>query len=133
MKTRCYNPKTHNYKNYGGKGITVCDEWKNDFEAFYNWAMTNGYIEGFSIERNDNSKGYSPENCRWIPAGLQARNKTNNHLITLGHSERCLSEWCMIFNIKYNTVEQRINEYGWSPKRALITPVRQGGGARVQY
>lgn len=126
MKTRCYNPKTHNFKNYGGKGITVCDEWKNDFENFYKWAIKNGYIEGFSIERINNNIGYRSDNCRWIPKQLQGRNKIGNHKIQLGHSERCLSEWCLIFNLHYNTVENRINSLGWDPIKALTTPIKGG-------
>lgn len=132
MKTRCYNTNTHNFSSYGGKGIVVCDEWKNDFESFYKWAFQSGYIEGFTIDRITNDGIYEPSNCRWVPRGFQARNKTNNHLIQLGECTRCLAEWCLIFNLKYNTVEQRINEYGWDEVRALITPVVNGGGSNVQ-
>lgn len=83
MKKRCSNPIVHNYHRYGGRGITVCDEWMHDFQAFYNWAMENGYDEDApkgqcTIDRIDNDKGYSPDNCRWVDAKTQNNNKSNN-------------------------------------------------------
>lgn len=83
MKNRCYNPKIHNYHRYGGRGITVCDEWRNNFQAFYEWAMANGYDENApkgqcTIDRIDNDKGYSPDNCRWVDVKTQNSNKSNS-------------------------------------------------------
>lgn len=75
MKSRCYNPKATGYKNYGGRGISICDEWRDDFLAFLSWATKNGYQEGLTIDRVDNDKGYSPENCRWATKAEQNRNK----------------------------------------------------------
>lgn len=83
MKKRCYNPITHNYHRYGGRGITVCEEWLRDFQAFYEWAIAHGYDENApymqcTIDRIDNDKGYSPDNCRWVDAATQNRNKSNS-------------------------------------------------------
>lgn len=84
MKMRCYNPKNSHYHRYGGRGITVCDEWLNDFQAFYNWAMANGYNENApygqcTIDRIDNNKGYSPDNCRWVDMKVQRQNQEKCH------------------------------------------------------
>ncbi len=75
MKARCYNPTSDSFKNYGGRGITVCKEWKDDFTAFAVWAMKHGYKQGVSIDRVDNDKGYKPSNCRWVTMKQQAANK----------------------------------------------------------
>ncbi len=75
MKSRCYNPNATGYKNYGGRGISICDEWRDDFLSFLAWATKNGYQEGLTIDRVDNDKGYSPENCRWATKVEQNRNK----------------------------------------------------------
>lgn len=74
MKNRCQNPNVHNYEHYGGRGITVCEEWQ-DFEPFYNWAMSNGYQAHLTLDRKDNFAGYSPDNCRWATMKEQQNNK----------------------------------------------------------
>jgi len=78
MKRRCYDIKAHNYKYYGARGITVCDEWKNDFMAFYDWAIVNGYSDDLSIDRINVNGNYEPSNCRWITMTEQQSNRRNS-------------------------------------------------------
>ena len=75
MKNRCYYKGYHAYEHYGGRGITVCDDWLHNFQVFYDWAMANGYRDDLSIDRIDSNKGYSPQNCRWATMAEQNKNK----------------------------------------------------------
>jgi len=75
MKERCFNPNNKSYDNYGGRGITVCDEWKNDYAAFSKWSKENGYREGLTLDRINNDGGYSPDNCRWTTYKVQSNNR----------------------------------------------------------
>lgn len=118
IKRFCYNINVKKYKHYGGRGITMCDEWKNDFQAFYDWAMTNGYQEGLTIDRINVNGNYEPTNCRWATMKQQERNRTNNKYININGDIRCLSEWCETLGLKYSTVQSRLR-YGWNIQRAL--------------
>lgn len=82
MKNRCYDHRTNGFSNYGGRGITVYDQWLNDFEAFYNWAMNNGYSHTLTIDRIDNNAGYSPSNCRWATKLQQTENRRKKYVVT---------------------------------------------------
>jgi hypothetical protein len=75
MKQRCFNPNHKNFKDYGGRGINICEEWSKDVQTFYNWSVANGYKEGLTIDRIDNDKGYSPDNCRWVTMKVQRKNQ----------------------------------------------------------
>jgi hypothetical protein len=77
MRERCYNPKKSNYGKYGGRGICICDEWLNSFEAFYKWAMANGYDDSKTIDRIDPNGNYTPDNCRFADASIQGFNRNN--------------------------------------------------------
>lgn len=113
IKGRCYNPHDTRYERYGGRGIKVCDEWRNSFQAFYDWAMANGYDESLSIDRIDNDGNYEPGNCRWANLKEQARNRTSNVKIRIGNSTRTLTEWCEIFDVDVKMVNARYQRNGF--------------------
>lgn len=122
MIQRCTNSKARNYHNYGGKGITVCDEWLHDFQAFYDWAMASGYADNLTIDRIDNNKGYSPDNCRWATRIEQNNNTSRNHLITYNGKTQTIAQWAREYNIPYKRFCQRINQSHWNIEKALNTP-----------
>lgn len=112
MKHRCYNLKDSHYIYYGGKGIVVCDEWLNSFEAFYNWSINNGYSKGMSIDRIDNSLNYCPTNCRYIPIEKQSSNRTTNHKILYKDKIYTIAELSRLLNIKSSTLYSQIRRNG---------------------
>lgn len=124
MKGRCYYSKNNRFRYYGAKGITICDEWLDDFKNFYKWAITNGYRDDLTIDRIDVNGNYEPSNCRWVDARKQARNKSDNRLLTYKNQTLCVSEWCVLFGLKYGTLISRIKR-GWSVEKALTTPIFQ--------
>lgn len=132
MKTRCYNPNYYLFKNYGGKGITICDEWlgRNGLENFYKWSLQNGYRKDLSIDRIDNAKGYSPDNCRWVSMKQQQNNRTNNRMITANGETHTMSEWADISGILYTTIQRRL-ACGWSEQDAVTR--RADTGASIRY
>jgi hypothetical protein len=119
MKNRCFNKSEKSYKNYGARGISICDEWLV-FENFYKWSLTNGYQEGYSIERIDVNGNYCPENCCWIPIVNQAKNKRNTIYAELDGKTKRLVEWCEILGLNKKTVYNRIYQCGLTPEEALI-------------
>lgn len=123
MKTRCFNPNCEKYRNYGGRGITVCDEWKEDFQAFYDWAIANGYSDELTIERNNVNGDYTPENCCWIKLEEQARNKTTNIRLEYNGETHILAEWSKITGISESELSYRVKS-GWSVEKTLTTKTR---------
>lgn len=117
MRRRCTNEKRGNYKNYGGRGITVCDEWQ-DFQAFYDWAMSNGYKEGLTIDRINVNGNYEPSNCRWATQREQANNKRTNILLDVGGVKHTVAEWATIKGIRPSTIYSRLYR-GCSAEKAL--------------
>lgn len=122
MKDRCGNPKNEKYKDYGGRGITVCQEWIDSFEAFCKWALENGYADNLTLDRIDVNGNYEPSNCRWITMFDQMGNMRKNVYITYNGETKHLSEWCRIFNVKYSTIEYRLKN-GYSVEEAFETPI----------
>lgn len=132
MRDRCNNPNNPRYNRYGGRGISVCDEW-NDFRKFEEWAVQNGYSDELTIERVDINQGYCPNNCCWIPMKKQARNRSNNTFYKIGDEEKTLAEWCEIYKAPYYTVYSRIKKRGWDVERALTTPFLGKGANQTSY
>lgn len=121
IKTRCYNSKCKIYKYYGGNGIEMCKEWKDDFISFYDWATKNGYTKNLSIDRIDVNGNYEPSNCRWATHIEQANNTSKNKRISIGGEEHTLHEWLRIKNINRGTYYRRI-EMGWDVVSSIMKP-----------
>lgn len=121
MITRCTCETNYAYKDYGGRGITVCDEWlgTEGFMRFYDWAMSNGYQENLTLDRIDNDKGYSPENCRWVDWYVQANNKRRSVYFEYNGEKHTISEWARIKGIKETTLSRRLKELNWTIEDAL--------------
>ncbi len=123
MLSRCYKSQNKSYKDYGKRGITVCDEWRDDFKKFYDWAMANGWEKGLTIERIDNNGNYYPENCEWIEKGKQSNNRRSNHLLTAFGETKTMMDWskdnrCVV---NYFTLAGRINNLGWEIEKSILT------------
>lgn len=122
MKDRCYNPNFKHYGHYGGRGITVCDEWRKDFNSFYEWAISNGYDDSLTLDRKDVNGNYDPTNCRWATRREQMLNTRRNHYLTYDGETLTVNEWAEKLGMKQNTLLCRIRR-GWSVERALTTRV----------
>lgn len=116
MKGRCYREACSGYKNYGKRGIIVCDEWLNNFESFESWALNNGYAEGLTIERIDNNGNYCPENCRWATRLEQANNKRNNVRVTHSGKTQTLSQWARELKKSVSTIKVSYYKGTFPPK-----------------
>lgn len=107
MKERCRDKRI---KNYGGRWITVCKEWVDDFLPFMNWANQNGYRDDLTIDRIDVNGNYCPENCRWVDMKAQSRNKRTNHVIEINGKRRCIAEWCEMLGLNYKKEYKKISK-----------------------
>lgn len=123
MISRCYSEKHHSYCNYGGRGISVCDEWKSDFLNFKKWAIENGYEKNLSIDRIDTNGNYCPGNCRWATNRTQANNTRRNLYYTVNGEKDTLSNICRKNNLPYVTISSRVRN-GWSIEKAISTPIK---------
>jgi len=124
MKDRCYNPNNNHYKNYGARGIIICDKWKYDFMAFLS-DMGKRPGKFYSIERRDVNGAYEPSNCFWIENRLQGRNKTDNHHITLRGETKLMIEWCEKYDVPAAKVCGRLKR-GWQIDDRLFTNFPKG-------
>lgn len=127
MIGRCTYSSHKQFKDYGGRGITVCSEWKNSFISFFNWAINIGWKYGLTIERKDTNGNYCPENCVVATYIEQANNKRSNRLITAFGETRTVAQWSRDRRAKTsaNNISERIDKLGWSSEAAITTPTRK--------
>lgn len=118
MQQRCENPKSISYKRYGARGITLCEEWRQSFQAFYAWAMSHGYADNLTIERIDNDGNYCPENCRWATVKEQQNHTSYNRLITYHGETHNVTQWAEILGIPRTALYNRIRR-SWDIEKAL--------------
>ena len=118
MKSRCYYTRDNDYKYYGARGITVCDEWLYDFKAFATWALSHGYTKYLTIDRINFNGNYEPSNCRWATSLEQSNNKRGLHMITINCKTQSMAMWCRKLGVNYDMVKSRIRN-GWDPASAL--------------
>lgn len=121
VKERCYNPHSTSYFIYGGRGIVMCDEWRDSFESFFNWSISSGFAPGLTLDRIDNSKGYSPDNCRWVDMKTQSNNTRKNVFITFNGETKTLTQWAEQLGGSHYLVADRL-KYGWTIEEALTIP-----------
>ena len=124
MKRRCINVKDKDFRNYGARGITVCDQWVNSFEQFW-LDMQSSYQDGLTIDRIDTNKGYSPQNCRWATAREQGNNTRNSHYIDTPLGVMTIANAARAYGLKKATLHARITRYKWGVEKALTTPAKQ--------
>ena len=122
IKCRCLNPQDKAYKNYGGRGITICDEWKDDPESFIKWALVNGWAKGLEIDREKNNLGYSPDNCRFVTRKINCRNRRSNIQIVVNGQTYKSHEFYKISNNSKNVILGRLRR-GWTTEAAISVPV----------
>lgn len=124
MKSRCYDENNLSYKNYGGRGITVCEDWKYDFKSFYDWCMATNYSPGLSLERINNDGNYEPGNCTWIPKNRQSSNKRNSHFVEAFGEIKTLADWMRDERCKSPSTVTIVNRIkaGWTNEKAIMTP-----------
>lgn len=130
MKGRCYNPNNSSYKNYGGRGIEICKEWKDSFQAFYDWSIANGYDETVergkcTLDRIDVNGNYEPSNCRWVSQKVQSRNKRQNIKVEFRGETKVLKDWALELGINYNTLYSRLHNSDWNIEKSFTEPVNK--------
>ena len=131
IKDRCNNPNSQRYKDYGGRGITICPEWRSNFLTFYTWAIANGWERGLQFDRIDNNKGYSPDNVRFVSHKINCRNKRTTLFYTHNGMTKTLPKWAEINGIKYRTLWHRVFDLGMDFPKAISSPKLKPGPVRL--
>lgn len=131
MHSRCYNSDIPQYQRYGGRGISVCAEWR-DFSVFKQWAESNGYSSELTLDRIDNYGDYSPQNCRWATKKKQANNTSKTTKVEWNGVEKSLGEWADVVNIPRQVLWKRIKLRNWSVEKALTTPLKNNGYSKIK-
>jgi hypothetical protein len=128
MISRCYDLNDISYCRYGAKGVLVCDEWKHDFKAFFDWALSNGWRAGLQIDKDINGNGrlYSPDTCCFVTRTINCRHRTTNRFIEYNGERKTLAEWSEIKKLKSSCINHRLSN-GWSIKDTLETPAKNNG------
>lgn len=127
---RCTNPNNSSYPAYGGRGISVCASWKNDFWKFYDWAMENGYDDSLSIDRINNNRGYSPKNCRWATKKTQANNTRACRYIEINGVKLSMAQWAELTKLDYEYFRRILNTSVWKIKDKLLKAVNKYTGEK---
>ena len=125
MKARCYNKNTINYERYGARGITICNEWRNSFQVFIEWGLSNGWEKGLTIDRENNNKGYSPDNCRFITMKKNCRNRRSSDIIVYGEFKGTLTELAEKIGMDRSTLRGRIKILKWPIEKAVTAPLQE--------
>lgn len=123
MLNRCNNPNVKSYKDYGERGIVVCQEW-NDFMSFYSWSINNGYAEDLTIDRIDNEGNYEPKNCRWTTKTVQSNNRRSNRIVCYKGKTDTVANLCRYFNLSHPVIRHRLSR-GWDIEKAFGEPIRE--------
>lgn len=131
MKYRCLSPNDPSYYLYGGKGVSVCEEWLK-FEGFLNWAKKSGYKPGLTLERKDSNGDYCPKNCSWIPKGKQSENTSRCKIIEHDGKKMIMKHWAEYLGVPYSLLQSRITQRKWPVDKALITPPRSPNRCNVK-
>lgn len=124
MRQRCRYDKSINWHLYGGRGISVCDEWAESFDAFREWAKSSGYQDGLQLDRIDNDGDYSPINCKWSTVSEQGNNRRTCIYVTIDGDTKSVSEWCKVTGVNRMTAYNRIRR-GWEPETAVTKGVKK--------
>lgn len=124
MKQRCYNKSHEAYHRYGGRGISVCEEWRNDSYAFRKWAVSHGYRDDLTLDRVDVNGNYCPENCRWVTRKEQNNNRRDNHKLTFNGRTQFLHEWAEELGLTYGGIYDRLHR--GLPVEKILAPRMRG-------